>query len=114
MERPLLEPGIELCNRQIAVVEENLSGLVVTGEKYLSDYATENECFDRTKELVDKIIMHLNAKVTKPKNTNGNGRPLPKQIVKYCARDNLMKKSDAILEETLRVVKVSRSKRRYL
>ena len=32
MERPLLEPGIELCNRQIAVVEENLSGLVVTGE----------------------------------------------------------------------------------
>ena len=77
MEGPFLEPGIKLCNRQIAVVEESLSGLVVTGEKYLCDYATENKSFDRTKELVDEIIMHLNAKVTKPKNTNGNGRPLP-------------------------------------
>jgi hypothetical protein len=60
---------------------------------------------------VDKIIIHLNAKVSKPKNKNGNGRPLPKQIVKYCTRDNLMKKSDAILEETIRVVKDSRSQR---
>ena len=77
MEGPFLEPGIKLCNRQIAVVEESLSGLVVTGEKYLRDYATENKSFDRMKELVDEIIMHLNAKVTQPKNTNGNGRPLP-------------------------------------
>ena len=35
MERPFLEPGIELCNRPISVVDENLSGLVITGEKYL-------------------------------------------------------------------------------
>jgi hypothetical protein len=35
MERPFLEPRIELCNRQISVVDENLSGLVITGEKYL-------------------------------------------------------------------------------
>jgi len=57
------------------------------------DYAKEeNETFERTEELVDEIIMHLNAKVAKPKNRNGKGLPLPKQIVSYWKKENLMKK----------------------
>jgi hypothetical protein len=95
----------------LAITSHFKFGHILSWTPYLRDYATENEYFDRTKELVDEIIMHLNAKVSKRKNTKGNDMPLPKQIVKYCTRDNLMKKSDAVLEETLHVVKDLRSQK---
>jgi hypothetical protein len=40
-ERSFLEPGIELCNKQIAEVEGSLSELAITGISYLWDYATD-------------------------------------------------------------------------